>query len=100
MCVGEEKWHLRIHQTIKQCLCDLSAGFTHSFHDVICATASRLQTSPRLAALQPSVTDTLCRAFQQMLFSEQVKYVVLSMGVGICDRACIVFVLCGNKNNL
>lgn len=72
VCVwgGEEKWHLRICQTIKQCLCNLSAGFRHSFHDVICVTAPRLQTSPRLAALQPSVTDTLCCAIHQMLFSE------------------------------
>lgn len=67
LCVWvEEKWHLHICRTIKQCLCDLSAGFRHSFHDVICATASCRKALPRLAALQPSVTDTLFCAFQQM----------------------------------
>lgn len=43
VCVGEAKCHLHIYQNIKQCLQDLSVGFRHSFHDVICATASRLQ---------------------------------------------------------
>lgn len=84
LCVGEEKWRLRICQTIKQCLCDLSAGPTLSSRDVICAAAPCLQTSLglvlqnfSLAWQTPYVVHFIFPTAHKVTFSDTNKKVCL-----------------------